>query len=203
MLKTIVGFADSSPRAPSSSVDRDRFLYRGIAAAFLICAVALSTFGQSAVLTQHNDISRTGQNTTETILNTANVNVNQFGELFVLSTDGQVYAQPLYVPDVTINGATHNVLIVASEADSVYAFDDDSNTGVNSTPLWRASLVDAAHGAGAGETPLNSSTTIDCADVQPQKTDTAQIKTVEFSTAWRTSRRATSYRSDKPKLKAE
>ena len=95
------------------------------------------------------------------------MNVNQFGKLFALPTDGQVYAQPLYVPGVTINGATHNVLIVASEADSVYAFDADSNTGANSTPLWKASLVDAAHGAGAGETPLNSSTTIDCTDTQP------------------------------------
>src|SRR5271156_978257 len=140
MLKTIVGFADSSPRAPSSGIDRDRFLHRGIAAAFLICASALSAFGQSAVLTQHNDISRTGQNTAETILTTANVNVTQFGKLFAQPTDGQVYAQPLYVPGVAINGATHNVLIVASEADSVYAFDADSNTGANSTPLWKASL---------------------------------------------------------------
>ncbi len=167
MLKTIVGFADGSSRALGSGLDRDRILYQGIATAFLICAVALSAFGQSPVLTQHNDISRTGQNTTETILNTSNVNVNQFGKLFALPTDGQVYAQPLYVPGVTINGATHNVLIVASEADSVYAFDADSNTGANSTPLWKASLVDAAHGAGAGETPLNSSTTIDCTDTQP------------------------------------
>ncbi len=168
MLKTIVGFADGSRRAPSSGVDRDRFLYRGIAAALLICAVALSAFGQSAVLTQHNDVSRTGQNTTETILTTSNVNVNQFGKLFALPTNGQVYAQPLYVPGVTMNGATHNVLIVASEADSVYAFDADSNTGANSLPLWKASLVDAAHGAGAGETALNSATTIDCTDIQPQ-----------------------------------
>jgi len=168
MLKTIVGFADSSPRVPSSSLARDRFRCRGIAAAFLISAFALSTFGQSAVLTQHNDILRTGQNTTESILNTANVNVNQFGKLFVLPTDGQVYTQPLYVPGVAINGATHNVLIVASEADSVYAFDADSNTGANSKPLWKASLVDLAHGAGAGETSLNSATTIDCTDVQPQ-----------------------------------
>ena len=141
----------------------DRILHCSIALAFLFCGFALSAFGQSAVLTQHNDVSRTGQNTTETILSTTNVNVNQFGKLFALSTDGQVYAQPLYVPGVTINGATHNVLIVATAADSVYAFDADSN----SAPLWKASLVDAAHGAGTGETPLNSST-IGCTDLQPQ-----------------------------------
>jgi hypothetical protein len=57
---------------------------------------------------------------------------------------------------------------VTTEADSVYAFDADSNAGTNSAPLWKASLVDAAHGAGAGETPLNSSTTIGCTDLQPQ-----------------------------------
>ncbi len=110
---------------------------------------------------------RTGQNTTETILNTSNVNVNQFGKLFALPTDGQVYAQPLYVPGVKINGVTHNVLIVATEADSVYAYDADSIAGSNSAPLWKASLVDSAHGAGAGENPLNSATMVGCTDIQP------------------------------------
>jgi len=123
---------------------------------------------QSGVLTQLNDISRNGQNTDETILTTLNANVNQFGKLFALSVDGQVYAQPLYVPNVAIAGGSHNVLIVATEADSVCAFDADSNTGANASPFWKASLVDAAHGSGAGETPLNSSTTIGCTDLQPQ-----------------------------------
>ena len=137
---------------------------RSIATAFFFCAFALSAHGQTAVLTQHNDASRSGQNTAETILNTTNVNVNQFGKLFASPVDGQVYAQPLYVPGVMINGATHNVVIVATEADSVYAFDADSN----SAPLWKASLVDGAHGAGAGEAPLNSLTTIGCDNLEPQ-----------------------------------
>jgi len=136
----------------------DLGVFRSIATAFLFCTFALSAFGQNAVLTQHNDVSRTGQNTTEPFLTTANVNVNQFGKLFALPTDGQVFAQPLYVPAVTINGATHNVLIITTEADSVYAFDADSNTGMNSTPLWKASL------AGAGEAPVNTAATIGCFD---------------------------------------
>ena len=115
------------------------------------------------VLTQHNDIARTGQNTSETILNTTNVNANQFGKLFGMTVDGQVYAQPLYVPGVTINGGIHNVVIIATEADSVYAYDADSSAA----PLWKASLVDAAHGAGTNEAPLNSATTIGCSDLQP------------------------------------
>jgi hypothetical protein len=76
---------------------------------------------QTVVLTQCNDNSRSGQNTNETILTTSNVNVGQFGKLFALPIDGQVYAQPLDVPGVTINGAVHNVLIVATEDDSMYA----------------------------------------------------------------------------------
>ena len=168
MLKEISDFTGSGEPVLRVHLELDRILDRGIATAFLFSVIALSASGQTAVLTQHNDASRTGQNTTETILTTTNVNVNQFGKLFALPTDGQVYAQPLFVPSVTINGATHNVVIVATEADSVYAFDADSNTGTNSAPLWKASLVDSAHGAGAGETPLNSSTTIGCADLQPQ-----------------------------------
>jgi hypothetical protein len=143
-----------------------RILYYGIATVFLFSILALSAFGQTPVLTQHNDTMRTGQNITETILNTSDVNVNQFGKLFALPSDAQVYAQPLYVPGVTIKGVIHNVLIVATENDSVYAYDADSNTGPDSAPLWQASLVDTAHGAGAGETPMNS-TSIDCTAPSP------------------------------------
>jgi hypothetical protein len=114
-----------------------------------------------SVLTQHNDNGRTGQNTSETVLNTSNVNVNQFGKLFAMPSDGQVYAQPLYVPGVTINGGVHNLVILATENDSVYAYDADSS----GAPLWKASMVDAAHGAGSGETALNSATTTGCSEM--------------------------------------
>ncbi len=125
--------------------------------------VTLSAAAQTSVLTQHNDIGRTGQNTNETILTTSNVNVKQFGRLFNLPVRGQVYAQPLYVPGVTINGATHNVLIVATELEFVYAFDADTKAA----PLWQVSLVDTAHGAATGEHALTSSKTIGCTDMQP------------------------------------
>jgi hypothetical protein len=139
-------------------------VHRSFGVFVLFCTVVMPAFGQVSVLTQHNDNARTGQNTSETILNTSNVNVNQFGKLFALPSDGQVYAQPLYVLGVTINGGVHNVVILATENDSVYAYDADSS----GAPLWKASLVDAAHAAGAGETPLNSATTIACTDLQPQ-----------------------------------
>ena len=141
--------------------------YRSFAVFVLFFTIGAPAFGQTSILTQHNDNARTGQNTSETILNTTNVNVNQFGKLFALPVDGQVYAQPLYVPGVTINGGVHNVVIIATENDSVYTYDADSASAVL---LWKtkASLVDAAHGAGAGETALNSATTTFCTDTQPQ-----------------------------------
>ena len=138
----------------------------------LLAATTFITEAQTPVLTQHNDIGRTGQNINETILATSNVNSTQFGKLFALKVDGQVYAQPLYVPQVTINGATHNVLIVATEADSVYAFDADSNTGANATFLWHASVIDTAHGAASGATPVPYNT-VGCTDMQPQSGITA------------------------------
>jgi hypothetical protein len=135
----------------------------GILAA-LILSTALATAAQISVLTQHNDIGRTGQNTNETILNTSNVNVAHFAKLFSLPVAGQVYAQPLYVQNVTIAGTNHNVLIVATETDHVYAFDADTK----GPALWTASMVDQAHGAKSGEHSLQSSTTIGCTDLQPQ-----------------------------------
>ena len=127
---------------------------------FVVCPTAQS---QTNVTTHHNDISRTGANTSETVLTPQNVNTTTFGKLFSHSVDGQVYAQPLYVAGVTLGagtaqaGTTHNVLFVATEHDSVYAFNADTNSGANANPLWQISLLDAAHGATAGATTMPSS----------------------------------------------
>ena len=89
------------------------------------------------VLTWHNDLARTGQNLNETILTPANVNSIQFGKLFVINTDGQVYAQPLYVSSLTIPGkGIRNVVYIASEHDTVYACDADSGA-----MIWQVSLL--------------------------------------------------------------
>lgn len=106
----------------------------------------VAAFGQVQVTTQHNDNSRSGQNVNETVLTPANITSGQFGKLFTLPVDGYVYAQPLYVPNVSIpNNGVHNVLYVATEHDSVYAFDADTNPG-NSAPLWHVSFINPAHG---------------------------------------------------------
>lgn len=97
--------------------------------AMICCGVAVALHGQVSVLTWHNDNARTGQNLSETILTPANVNSASFGRLATISVDGKVDAQPLYVPALVIPGqGVHNVLYVATENDSLYAFDADTFT---------------------------------------------------------------------------
>src|SRR5438093_6217008 len=106
------------------------------------------------VLTYHNDNARTGQNLNETILNPANVGVNTFGKLFILPADGKVDAEPLYVPNLTVNATTRNVVFVASEHDSVYAYDADT-----AALLWTKTMLQA------GETPSDDRS---CSQVTPE-----------------------------------
>jgi len=106
------------------------------------------------VTTYHNDIARTGQNTTETILTQANVNSTTFGLLRNLPVDGLVDAEPLYLSQLSIGGTVHNVVFVATEHDSVYAFDSDTGT-----QLWKVSLL------GLGETTSDDR---GCGQVTPE-----------------------------------
>ncbi|HXM59244.1 MAG TPA: hypothetical protein VN950_00215 [Terriglobales bacterium] len=98
----------------------------------------------SGVLTWHNDNARTGLNSQEATLTPANVKTQTFGKLFSRPVQGQIYAQPLYVPNVSIPGeGKHNVVYVATEHDQLYAFDAD---GLVSQALWQDSFIDPAHG---------------------------------------------------------
>jgi outer membrane protein assembly factor BamB len=98
--------------------------------------------GAADVVTFKNDLARTGQNLAETALTHANVNAASFGKVHFLATDGKVDAQPLYLSALDIAGTRHNVVFVASEHDTVYAFDADDGA-----TLWKVSLL------GPGETP--------------------------------------------------
>ena len=94
--------------------------------------------GKVSVLTYHNDDVRDGANTNETTLTPANVNSQLFGKLYSYPVDGQIYAQPLYVPNLTVGGVVHNVVFVVTENDTVYAFDAD---GLQQTALWERHLA--------------------------------------------------------------
>ena len=118
---------------------------------------SLAVRAQVNVTTWHNDLSRTGVNAQETILTTGNVNVNNFGKLFSVPLDGQVYAQPLYLAGVSIAGGTHNVLYAATQHDSVYAIDADSGT-----IYAQVSLIPS------GGTTVGSSADLGCGDIDPE-----------------------------------
>ena len=104
---------------------------------FILLAAALLPFRAPAVnvLTQHNDLSRTGANTAETILTPASV-TNGFAKLFTYNLDGQVYAQPLYIENMGIAGGVHDVVFVCTESNSVYALDADTP----SVTYWHTNL---------------------------------------------------------------
>jgi chitobiase/beta-hexosaminidase-like protein len=142
------------------------FRFWRLAAVVLVFLHAWASNAQTNIVTQHYDNARTGANTNETILTPSNVNSNTFGLLFSNVVDGLVYAQPLYVSNVNIPGkGVRNVVYVATEHDSVYAFDADNNVGANATPLWQISLLDSAHGAAAGATTIPP---INADDIQPE-----------------------------------
>src|SRR5207248_3420931 len=107
-----------------------------------ISILALATFasaGFAQVTTSQYDNFRTGANLHERTLTPQNVNSRQFGKLGAFQVDGPVYAQPLFIPDVEIPGkGAHDVLYVATEHDSVYAFDANRP---GDPPLWHVSLL--------------------------------------------------------------
>jgi fibronectin type 3 domain-containing protein len=110
----------------------------------------------TGVTTYHNDLSRDGANTHEFALTTSIVKTATFGKLFSCTVDGAIYAQPLWISNLTIAGARHNVIIVATQHNSVYAFDADTSPCLT---LWQAKLTDNTHGGTAGETTVPSGPT--------------------------------------------
>ena len=116
--------------------------------------------GFTGTFLYRNDNFRTGQNLAESVLTPSTVNASQFGLLFTDTIDAAAYTQPLYVPNVAIpNLGTHNVVYIATENDSVYAFDADQP----GPPLWHDSFINPA----AGITPVPSTDLGGCGDLAP------------------------------------
>ena len=121
------------------------------------------------VSTFHNDSSSSGANTTEVQLTPSNVKTGSFGKLFATALDGQIYAQPLVQSGVTIGGAVHNVVFVATENDSLYAIDTGSGA-----VLWKRSFLTLANSGGilnntlgASSISVVSSTDVYTQDISP------------------------------------
>jgi hypothetical protein len=113
-----------------------------------------STTGTTDITTYKYDVSRSGLNATETTLTLSNVNSSSFGLLRKLPVDGLVDAQPLYLSQLTVQGAAHNVVYAATEHNSVFAFDADTGT-----KLWQVSLLMS------GDSPSDSHT---CGQIAPE-----------------------------------
>ncbi len=149
----------------------------GIAGTHSITATSVSTPTLSAtasvavtdlagVFTYHNDLSRDGANLQEYGLSAATVTGPTFGKLFSCAVDGAIYAQPLWVPGLSIGGGIHNVIFVATAHDSLYAFDADASPCVT---FWKANLLDPLYGGLAGETPVVWNDAGNCfGDVYPE-----------------------------------
>jgi uncharacterized protein (TIGR03437 family) len=138
-------------------MERSRKLVWGLLAALPLSA-------QVSVLTYQYDTSRAGANLNESVLTKANVTLNQFGKVFSYPVDGNIYGQPLYLPNVSIpQKGIHDVVYVATEHDSVYAFDADNSAGANSTPLWQVSFINPA--AGVTTVPYQDT---NCGQIAPE-----------------------------------
>ena len=125
----------------------------------------------AGVFTYHNNLARDGTNTQEYLLNGTTVAQSTFGKLFSCPVDGAVYTQPLWLPGVSFGGTLHNVIYVATQHDSVYAFDADTTPCVQ---LWKVTLLDTPHGGSSAESPVPCDETKVCVvgagygDIQPE-----------------------------------
>jgi chitodextrinase len=122
-------------------------------------AATIGVTDLAGVSTYHNDLARDGTNTREFALTPSNVNSSSFGKLFSCTVDGDIYGQPLWVPNLSIGGGLHNVVLVATQNDSVYAFDADATPCLQ---YWKKSFLSA------GVTPIPPGDTGDAFDINTQ-----------------------------------
>jgi hypothetical protein len=143
--------------SPPSSAGTHTVAARSVADTSVTASASVYITDLTGVFTYHNDLSRDGVNSHEYALNTSSVKAATFGKRFTCAIDAAAYAQPLWVANVTIGGGTHNVLVAATEHDTVYAFDADASP---CQTYWSKSLL------ASGETWV-SSTDVGIDDIAP------------------------------------
>jgi len=150
----------------STSGNPVNFVAKMAPGAYTITATSMTDATQAAsavigvtdlagVYTYHNDLTRDGANAQEYTLTPSSVKSGAFGKLFSCPTDGAIYTQPLWVANLQVNGQSHNVVFVATQHDSLYAFDADTTP---CAPLWSVSLIDPSHGEAFVEMPVPAGT---------------------------------------------
>ncbi len=135
---------------PPSTAGQHTITAKSVAASTAVGSATVWVTNYPGMWTNHADKFRSGVNNQELALSTATVNQTIFGKLFSRTVDGQIYAQPLIVNNLYIASAKHNVVYVATEHGSVYAFDAD---GKRSTPFWHRSFINPSAGITTMPTP--------------------------------------------------
>jgi hypothetical protein len=136
---TITGTISSTGLfTPGSQPGQHTIVATSVSDATVTTSVSTFVTDLAGLFTHHNDTSRTGQNLQEYALSPSTVSPATFGRLFSCNVDGFVYAQPLYVANLNVAGTIRNVVFIATEHDSVYAFDADSSS---CTQLWKTSFL--------------------------------------------------------------
>jgi hypothetical protein len=136
---------------PPATAGSHQIVAASVALPASTASAAVTVTDLAGVFTYHNNLARDGTNTQEYALTPANVTSSTFGKLTSCPADGAVYTQPLWVPGVPFVDGLHNVIVVATQHDSLIAFDADA---VPCLARWSVNLLDTLHGGTAGETPI-------------------------------------------------
>jgi hypothetical protein len=153
---TVGTISSSGLYTPGTAVGAHTAVATSVANSSQSGSAAVAFTDLAGMYTHHNDLARDGANLHEYALTTASVNTTSFGKLFSCSADGAIYGQPLWVANLTVNGTKHNVVFVATQHDSLFAFDADASPCVT---LWTVSLIDTSHGGLGGETTVPAGVT--------------------------------------------
>ena len=145
------GISSTGVYSPPASAGTHTITATSVADPTKSASATIGVTDLAGIFTYHYGAARDGVNTQEYALTTTSVRATTFGKLFSCGVDGAVYTQPLWYPALSVNGGPHNVVFVATQHDSLYAFDADASP---CQQLWHANLLDGTHGGVANETSV-------------------------------------------------